>query len=71
MKKTLALLLSVLMVVSTITCIFTVTTAQAETAATELISNGDFENTTLNAVGANMDGLRGTKNLSALLNGKW
>ncbi len=71
MKKTLALLLSVLMVVSTITCIFTVTTAQAETAATELISNGDFENTTLNAVGANMDGLRGTRNLSALLNGKW
>ena len=44
MKKTLALLLSVLMVVSTITCIFTVTTAQAESAATELISNGDFEN---------------------------
>ncbi|MBQ3088343.1 MAG: hypothetical protein IJC36_01785 [Clostridia bacterium] len=73
MKKSLAVLLSVLMVISTITCMLTVTTAQAETnvVSGELISNGDFENTTLNAVGTNMDGLRGTRNLSSLLNGKW
>jgi len=71
MKKTLALLLSVLMVVSTITCMFTVTTAQAEALVGELISNGDFENTTLNPVGTNMGAIRGSSSASVLNNGKW
>ena len=71
MKKTLAVLLSVLMVISTITCMFTVTTAQAEALSGELLQNGDFENLTLNPVGENTGAIRGTKNLSTLLNGKW
>ena len=73
MKKTLALLLSVLMVISTITCMFTVTTAQAEAISGELIQNGDFENVTLNPVGTNMGGVMGTKiaNINTLLGGKW
>ena len=71
MKKTLAVLLSVLMVISTITCMFTVTTAQAEALSGELIQNGDFENLTLNPVGENTGAVRGTKDLSTLLNGKW
>ncbi len=71
MKKTLALLLSVVMVISTITCMFTVTTAQAEAIVGELLSNGDFENVTLNPVGANMGAIRGSSNASVLNNGKW
>ena len=73
MKKTLAVLLSVLMVITSITCIFTVTTVQAETEAvsTELISNGDFENLTLNPVGENAKGINGKTDATTIFNGKW
>ena len=71
MKKTLAVLLSVLMVISTITCAFTVTVAQAEAISGELLSNGDFEDITKNPVGANMGGIRFTQNAAVLNNGKW
>lgn len=70
MKKTLAVLLSVLMVISTITCAFTVTVAQAETISGELLSNGDFEDLAKNPVGAKMGAVRGVK-VDTLLNGKW
>ena len=73
MKKTLAMLLSVLLVISTITCIFTVTTAQAATPSGKLIQNGDFEDISKNPTGANMGGVMGTKiaNINTLLSGKW
>lgn len=70
MKKTLALLLSVLMVISTITCMFTVTTAQAEIISGELIQNGDFEDVSLNPIGVNMGAVKSAK-VDTLLNGKW
>lgn len=71
MKKSLAMLLSVLMVISTITCMFTVTVAHAEAIPGELLSNGDFEDITLSPVGTNMDSIKFVKDPYTLLNGKW
>ncbi len=71
MKKSLAMLLSILMVISTITCMFTVTVAHAETIPGELLSNGDFEDITLSPVGTNMDSIKFVKDPYTLLNGKW
>ena len=51
MKKTLSMLLSVLLVISSFIGVFTVTTVSAESTATNLIVNGDFESFNVNTEG--------------------
>ena len=53
MKKLTSIILSVLMVVSLFSCVFTGTTVSAEQTATNLIVNGDFESFNVNTAGNN------------------
>ena len=53
MKKLTSVILSVLMVVSLFSCVFTGTTVSAEQTATNLIVNGDFESFNVNTAGNN------------------
>lgn len=70
MKKALSLVLSFILAFSCFASVLT-TTSFAETESVELISNGDFEDVTLNPVGANVSGISGTTNVQNLNDGKW
>ena len=75
MKKLTSVILSVLMVVSLFSCVFTGTTVSAEQTATNLITNGDFESFNVNTEGNKVPAFA-WRNVKTILgtdktNGQW